>query len=152
MKAQTCEDCGTEMVVDVETSELVCESCGRVEELFGEIFVKFQISTHESFNYLRKILEKHKIKHAVNTTTSYGREVYDPERYRFLGNIIKQFGCDGKSVNFICFLYDYFQAVSSEDWPRKKEIIELLSPHLPKIPKTRRRAKERFDEWWAVQT
>ena len=136
-----------------------CQSCGRVEKLFGEIFDKCylytqegQISTNKSATYLRKILEKHKIKDAVNTTILDGREVYDLKRYRFLGNVIHQFCHNGKSVNLICFLYYYFQVVSSEDWPQKQEILELLSPHLPKIPKTRRRAKERFDEWWAVQT
>jgi len=65
---------------------------------------------------LRKILEKYKIKDAVNTITSDGLEAYDPERYRFLGNVIHQFCRVGKSVNLICLLYNYFQAVPSEVW------------------------------------
>jgi len=101
---------------------------------------------------LRKILEKYKIKDAVNTVISDRQEAYDPEHYRFLGNIFHQFCHVGKSVNLSCLLYDYFQAVPSEAWPRKKEILELLSPHFPKILKTRCHAKERFDEWWAAAT
>ena len=27
---------------------------------------------------------------------------------------------------YICFLYDYFKAVSSKAWPRKTEILEVL--------------------------
>jgi len=49
-------------------------------------------------------------------------------------------------------VYEFFQAVSSEGWPRKEKILERLSPHLPKNLKTHRRAKERFDKWWAEIT
>ena len=50
----------------------------------------------------------------------------------FLDDVINDF-CDGrKSVNYVCFVYDYFQAVSSGTWPRKEEILGLLSPHLNK--------------------
>ena len=95
--------------------------------------------------HLRKKLEELKIFDAVNIT---GQEEHDPKRYRFLDALINDFRDGGKSVNYVCFLYDYFEAVSSDAWPRKKEILELLSPHLPKIRKTRWHAKSRFSEWW----
>jgi len=94
--------------------------------------------------YFRKRLEKLKILHAVNTTIKDGQKEYDPKRYRFLEALINAFQDGGKSVNYVCFLYDYFQAVPSDAWPRKEEIFERLSPRLPKIWKTRWRAKERF--------
>ena len=144
------------MFVDTETSELVCKSCGRVETIMGVAFDEYQFfdqaqkgqppSTPKKNNptHFRKILEKVKIFDAVNTTI----KEYDPKRYRFLEALINDFRDGGKSVNYVCFLYDYFQAVSSDDWPRKEEILERLSPHLPKIWKTRWRAKARFSEWW----
>ena len=55
---------------------------------------------------------------------------------------INDFRDGGKSVNYVCFLYDYFQAVSSDAWPRKEEILELLSPHLPNFFWTRWNAKK----------
>jgi len=90
--------------------------------------------TVKSVTYLRKNIEKYKILAAVNIIILDGREVSDQNRYRFLGNVIHQFQHDGKSVNFICFLYDYFPVVPPEVWPRKEEILKLLSPHLPKPP------------------
>ena len=51
----------------------------------------------------------------------------------FLGKAIAQFKmCTSKSVNYSCFLHNYFEAVPSESWPRKKEILEFISHHLPK--------------------
>jgi hypothetical protein len=158
-KYDICLDCDEERYVDTETSELVCQSCGKVDRLAGVVFDEAQFfsqegqtrqptPTEKSDTYLRKTLEKYKILDAVNITVSDGREVYDPARYRFLGVVINNFGDDGKSVNYACFLHDYFQAVSSDAWPRKEEILELLSPHLPKISKTRWRAKARFHKWW----
>ena len=66
----------------------------------------------------------------------------------FLDDMINDFSDGRKSVNCVCFLYDYFQAVSSDAWPRKEEILGLLSPHLPKFWKTRWHAKVRFRKWW----
>jgi len=154
-----CLDCDEKMYVDTETSELVCQSCGKAETIMGEAFDEAQffnqevqngqpIPTKNNLTYFRKILEKFKILSAVNITIKNGREEYDPARYRFLGRVINNFGDGGNSVNYACFLYDYFQAVSSDVWPRKEEILELLSPHLPKISKTRRLAKARFHKWW----
>ena len=57
--------------------------------------------------HLRKKLEELKIFDAVNIT---GQEEHDPKRYRFLDALINDFRDGGKSVNYVCFLYDYFQA------------------------------------------
>jgi hypothetical protein len=97
---------------------------------------------------LRKILEKFKILSAVNITIKNGREEYVPARFRFLGGVIDNFVDGGKPLNYVCFLHDYFQAVSSDAWPRKEKILKLLSPHLPKMLETRWRAKVRFHKWW----
>ena len=152
-------ECCDEMYVDTETSELVCKSCGRVETIMGVAFDEHQFfdqaqkgqppSTKKNDStYFRKRLEKLKILDAVNTTIKDGQKEYDPKRYRFLEALINNFHDGGKSVNYVCFLYDYFQAVPSDAWLRKEEILERLSPHLPKIWKTRWRAKERLSEWW----
>ena len=146
-----------------KTSELMCQSCGRVEELSGLAFDRAQfcaqegqteqspILTTRSFTHLRKILEKYRILVAVNIIVTDSREVYDPTRCRFLRNFIHHFSHDPKSVNYICFLQDFFQAVSSKAWPRKAEILELISPTFQKIASvTPCHAKERFDKWWAT--
>ena len=159
MEYGICLDCDEEMYVDTETSELVCQSCGRGETMKGVAFDKAQffdqeaqngqlIPTQKNLTHFRKKLEKFKIFDAVNITIKDGREEYDLERYRFLNVVINDFRDGGKSVNYVCFLYDYFEAVSSDAWPRKEEILKLLCPHLPKIRKTRWHAKARFSEWW----
>ena len=150
-----CLDCDEEMYVDTETSELVCQSCGRVETIVSEAFDEAQFfyqevqkgqptPTKSNLTCFRKILEKFKILAAVNITIKNGREEYDRARHRFLDAVINNFRDGGKSVNNACFLHDYFQAVSSDAWPRN----ELLLPHLPKISKTRRHAKAKFHRWW----
>lgn len=67
--------CKTKMVV--QTSELVCQSCGNVAEL-----------AITSFAHIRKILEKYRILDAVNTHVSDGRELCGLLRCRFMGNVI----------------------------------------------------------------
>jgi len=94
--------------------------------------------------HLCKRLEQLKILDAVNTTI----KGYDPKRYCFLGALINNFHGGGKSVNYVCFLYNYFQAVPSDAWPRKEEILERLTLHLPDFWETYWRAKERFSKWW----
>jgi len=73
-------------------------------------------------------------------------------RYAFweFRNVIELFKmCN--SVNYGSFLRNYFEKVSSEDWPYKNEILKLLTRHLPKLSKTEQRAKKKFDEWWRIQ-
>ena len=51
----------------------------------------------------------------------------------FLGNVIAQFQkMSDKPVNYPYFLYNYFEKVPSECWPKKKEIMKSISNHLPK--------------------
>ena len=76
----------------------------------------------------------------------------------FLGNMADQFKRyemqvqeGGKrSVNYVCFLFSYFQKVSEEDWPEKNRIIIKLAKALPKSEKTRIKANKRFKKWWAT--
>ena len=145
-----CLDCNEEMVLYAETFELLCQSCGATKELFiQEGYTEQPTPTIRSDTHLHKTLKKYKILDDVNTGILDGRKVCYPEPYRLLANYINQYRrVDGKSINYVCFLYDYFQAVSSEAWPRKEKILERLSLHLPKTLKTRRCAKERFDKWW----
>jgi len=75
--------------------------------------------------HFRKRLEEFKIFDAINITIKDGREEYDPKRYRLLDAVINDSRDGGKLVNYVCFLYDYFQAVSSDAWPRKEEILVL---------------------------
>ena len=71
----------------------------------------------------------------------------------FLGNVIAQFQAKtGKSMNYPCFLHNYFEIVSSEVWPCQKKIMESISHRLPKSFAARRRAKQEFNEWWAITT
>ena len=72
----------------------------------------------------------------------------------FLGNVIYQFkryqqlSCYPGSCNYVCFLYNYFQKVSPNDWPAKNAILEKLEKKLPKMAQTRNKAEKRFNEWW----
>ena len=155
-----CLDCNEEMAAHAETSALVCQSCVMTKGLFDIAFDEAQLFSQEGYSgqptlttrsdtHLHKILKKYKILDDVNTVILDGREVCDSTRYHLLAHCINQYRCiDGKSINYVCFLYDFFQAVSSEDWPRKEKILECLSLHLPKTSKTRRCAKERYDKWW----
>ena len=75
-------------------------------------------------------------------------EMFSFNQISFLGNVIAQFQAKtGKSVNYPCFLHNYFEMVPSEVWPCKKEIMESISHRLPKSFAARRRAKQEFDEW-----
>ena len=75
--------------------------------------------------------------------------MFSSSEIAFLGNVIAEFQAKtGKSVNYSCFLYNYFEMVPSECWPNKKEIMESICHHLPKALASRRRAKQEFDKWW----
>ena len=111
-----CLDCNEEMAVYVETSELVCQSCGATKALFGIAFDEAQVLSQEgnikrpsltirSDTHLHKTLKKYKILDDVNTVILAGREVCDPERYHLLADYINQFRrVDSKSINYVCFL------------------------------------------------
>ena len=76
-------------------------------------------------------------------------QVGDEMGLTFLGNVICQFKLVNLgSCNYVGFLYNYFQKVSTRDWPEKNAILEKLEKKLPKMEKNRNRAEKRFNEWW----
>ena len=76
-------------------------------------------------------------------------KMFSSSEIAFLGNVIAEFQAKtGKSVNYSCFLHNYFEIVPSECWPNKKEIMKSIYHHLPKTLACRRRAKQEFDKWW----
>ena len=120
-----------------------CPKCGRVFECDDD--EQFQEENRErSFTatnfHLKNVLRKWNI----NIYKMFSSSEVD-----FLGNVIAQFQeMSGKSVNYSCFLYNYFEIVPSECWPNKKEIMESIFHRLPKTLASRRRAKQEFDKWW----
>ena len=76
-------------------------------------------------------------------------KMFSSSEVAFLGNVTAQFQeMTGKSVNYPCFLHNYFEMVPSECWPHKKEIMESISYHLPKTFASRWHAKQEFEKWW----
>ena len=81
-------------------------------------------------------------------------QVGDNMGLTFLGNVIYQFkrhqqlSCYPGSCNYVCFLYNYFQKVSTRDWPAKNAILGKLAKRLPKMVQTRNKAEKSFNEWW----
>ena len=76
-------------------------------------------------------------------------EMFSSSEVAFLGNVIAQFKrVTSKSVNYTCFLYDYFEMVPFECWPHKKEIMKSISHYLPKSLESRWHAKQEFEKWW----
>ena len=76
-------------------------------------------------------------------------KIFSFNQISFLGKVIAQFQAKtGKSVNYPCFLHNYFEMVPSEVWPCKKEIMESISHHLPKTFESRWHAKQEFEKWW----
>ena len=93
--------------------------------------------------YLIAVLKKPGIFHL--------EQVGDKIGLSFLGNIIDQFKLlNPRSCNYVCFLYNYFQKVSPNDWPAKNAILEKLEKKLPKMVQTRNKAEKSFNEWWLV--
>ena len=78
-------------------------------------------------------------------------QVGDEMGLTFLGNVIRQFKLFNlRSCNYVCFLYNYFQAVSQDDWPAKHEILKKLVKYLPKMEQSRNKAEKAFNKWWLV--
>ena len=120
-----------------------CRKCGRViecdyYEYFDEDEENWRTSSTALPNndYLKKILRKCNIYQMFSSSD-------------FLGNVIAQFQkMFGKSVNFHCFLYNYFEKVPSECWPHKKEIRKTLFLRFPKNLERWGQARKQFDKWW----
>ena len=80
-------------------------------------------------------------------------QVGDEIGVTFLGNVICQFKqFNLRSCNYVCFLYNYFQKVSTRDWPAKNAILKKLTKRLPTMQQTRNKADKSFNEWWLVAT
>ena len=80
-------------------------------------------------------------------------QVSDNMGLTFLGNVIYQFKLSNTgSCNYVCFLYNYFQKISHDDWPAKNTVLEKLTKSLPKMKQTRNKAEKRFNKWWLVAT
>ena len=96
--------------------------------------------------YLIEVLKKTGIFHL--------EQVGDKTGLIFLCNIIQQFklyqklSCYPGSCNYVCFLYNYFQKVSTDDWPAKNAILRKLEKRLPNMVQTRNKAEKRFNVWW----
>ena len=77
------------------------------------------------------------------------KQVGDEMGLTFLGNVICQFKLVNLgSCNYVCFLYNYVQKVSTRDWPGKNAILEKLTKRLPKMQQTRNKADKSFNKWW----
>jgi len=124
-----------------------CKKCGRVVECddyeyFEEEEEDWRTSSTtlpQNNDYLKNVLRKCDI-----------YQMFSFKEVDFLGKIIAQFrDVTTKSVNHTCFLYDFFENVSSENWPQKKEVMKILyCHHLPKELERVWIAKNEFNKWW----
>ena len=139
-KINRCPSCEEQLIYVVNEFCRACPKCGRASEFDDEQFQeenRERIFTATNF-HLKSVLRKWKI-----------NEMFSSSEVDFLGNVIAQFqkmSC--KSVNYSCFLYNYFEKVPSECWPNKKEIMKSISQHLPKSLVSWWLAKQEFDKWW----
>ena len=142
-KINLCPSCKEKLVYVVNEICRVCPKCGRVfecdddEQLQEENRERSSATPSTNF-HLKNIFRKWNI-----------NKMFSSSEIVFLGNVIVEFQVKtGKSVNYSCFLHNYFEIVPSECWPHKKEIMESISNQLPKTLASRRRAKQEFDKWW----
>ena len=132
-----CPSCEVHLVYVANEFCRECPKCHRVFEYGDDQFQEVRPGTFEpSSAYLKKVLKKWGI-----------YKMFSPNQISFLRNAIAQFQAKtGKSVNYACFLHNYFEMLPSEVWPCKK-IMESISHHLPKDVAARKCAKKFFDEW-----
>ena len=139
-KIYRCPSCEEQLIYVVNEFCRACPKCGRASEFDDEQFQeenRERIFTANNF-HLKSVLRKWNI-----------YKMFSSSEVDFLGNVIAQFQkMSGKSVNYPCFLYNYFEIVPSECWPNKKEIMESISHHLPKSLASWWLAKQEFDKWW----
>ena len=136
-----CPTCEVHLVYVVNEFCRECPECHRVfeygDDQFQEVSSGRSAAPSTPSAHLKNFLQKWEI-----------YRMFSFNQISFLGNVIAQFQAKtGKSVNYPCFLHNYFEMVPSEVWPCKKEIMESISHHLPKSFAARRRAKKLFDEW-----
>jgi len=143
-KIYRCPSC-EEQIVYVENEFChACQKCGRViecddyEYFEEENWRRSSTALPTNNDYLKNVLRKCNI-----------HQMFSSREVDFLGNVIAQFQkMSGKSVNYPYFLYNYFEKVPSKCWPKKKEIMESISNHLPKSLESWQYAKHEFYKWW----
>ena len=141
-----CPSCKEQLAYVVNEFCRECPKCCRVferdddEQLQEENRGRSSTAPPKSNFHLKNIFRKWNID-----------KMFSSSEVAFLGKVIAQFQeITGKSVNYACFLHNYFEMVPSECWPHKKEIMESISHHLPKTFASRRRAKQEFEKWWST--
>jgi len=78
--------------------------------------------------------------------------MFNNDQIRFLGNVIEQFQMyTGNSVNYVSFLHNYFEEVSSEGWPRMMKFSNFYLFTSLNSQKPSNVQKKKFDEWWRAQ-
>jgi len=94
-----------------------CPECHRVFEYDDDQFQEVSPGRSAAPSaHLKNSLRKWKI-----------YKMFSFNQISFLGNVIAQFQAKtGKSVNYSCFLHNYFEMVLSEVWPCKKKLWNLF--------------------------
>ena len=127
-KINRCPSCEEQIVYVVNELCRVCPKCGRVFEC--DHYKQFQEETRGTSStalptnnaHLKNVLRKCNID-----------KMFSSSEVVFLSKVIAQFQeITDNSVNYTCFLHNYFEMVPSEFWPNKKEIMESIYHHLPK--------------------
>ena len=132
-----CPSCGVLLVCLATEFCRECPKCHKLFECGEDYFQEVSSGRSEPTAYFKKVLQKWRI-----------YEMFSPNLFSFLGNVIAKFRAEtGRSVNYACFLHNYFEMLPSEVWPCKEEIMETISHHLPKSDATRQEAKKLFHEW-----
>ena len=136
-KINHCPSCDEQLVYVVKEFCCECPKCCRVfeyddyEQFQEENRGRSSTALPTNNTHLKDVLRKCNIE-----------KMFSSSEVVFLSKGIAQFQeITDNSVNYPCFLYNYFEIVPSECWPNKKEIMESISHHLPKTLASRRRAK-----------
>ena len=110
-----CPSCKEQLVYVVNEFCRECPKCCRVfecddDEQFQEENRGRSSTTPPTTNFqLKNVFRKWNID-----------KIFSSSEVDFLGNVIAQFKkMTDKSVNYPCFLHNYFEMVSSECWPQK---------------------------------
>ena len=114
-KIDRCPSCEEQIVYVENELFLVCQKCGRVVECddykhFEENRRRSSTALPTNNDYLKNVLRKCNI-----------YQMFSSREVDFLGNVIAQFQkMFDKPVNYRWFIYNYFEIVPSECWPKKK--------------------------------
>ena len=146
-KINRCPSCEEQLFYVVNEFCRECPKCCRVFE-YDDDDEQLEEENRGRIFYIANPMTKFHLKNVFRKWNI--NKMFSSSEFDFLSNVIAQFkGITGKSVNYPCFLYNYFEMVPSECWPNKKEIMESISHHLPKTLASRRRAKQEFEKWWS---